>query len=100
MSSCNSKSDQACSNGPPLQKQIEFKLLSSIVRVISVTVDYRLCRIGSMDSTTVGQVCSMAKPGPLLISTAALEGGKKKENIHFAKAENTYENGGNVLGAV
>lgn len=42
MSSCNSKSDQACSNGPPLQKQIEFKLLSSIVRVISVTVDYRL----------------------------------------------------------
>lgn len=88
MSSCNSKSDQACSNGPPLQKQIEFKLLSSIVRVSSVTVDYRLCRIGSMDSTTVGQVCSMAKPGPLLISTAALEG-KKKEKTFILQRQKT-----------
>lgn len=41
--------------------------------VISVTVDYRLCRLGSMDSTTVGQVCSMAEQGPLLVGAAALE---------------------------
>lgn len=31
-------------NDPPLQEQTEFKLLSSIVYVISVTVDYSLCR--------------------------------------------------------
>lgn len=50
-------------NDPPLQEQTEFKLLSSIVYVISVTVDYSLCRIGSMDSTTEGQVRCICEPG-------------------------------------
>lgn len=37
---CNRKSDQARPNDPPLREQTEFKLLSSIVYVVSVTVDY------------------------------------------------------------
>lgn len=48
---------------PLLREQTEFKLLSSIVYVISVTVDYSLYRISSMDSTTEGQVCGMAELG-------------------------------------
>lgn len=80
----NAKSDQARPNDPPLQEQMEFKLLSSIVYVISVTVDYSLCRIDSIDSATEGQVRGRAEPG-----CSSLE-----KNIHFAKAENTYESGG------
>lgn len=40
-----------------------------------------------MDSTTVGQVCSMAKP--LLISTAALEGKKRKEKTFILQRQKT-----------
>lgn len=60
---CNGKSDQPRPNDPPLQEQTEFKLLSSIVYVISVTVDYSLCRIGSMDSAEKGQVHGMPETG-------------------------------------
>lgn len=70
---CNSKSDQARPNDPPLQEQTEVKLLSSIVYVISVTVDYSLCQIGSMFPTTEGQVRGMAELGLLLIGMTTLE---------------------------
>lgn len=45
-----------------------------------------------MDSTTEGQVCGMAEPG---CSSSVWQ---HLKNIHFTKAENTYENGGSVLG--
>lgn len=49
--------------------------------------------IGSMDSTTEGQVRRICEPGPLLIGMTMLE-----KHSFFAKAENTHENGGGCGG--